>query len=222
MKNIYLSIALLFAVLLSVNLVSAHEVGCPGRQFAKLWGDAYLEPFTKCIRVEVSPDCAPDGSLSLVIENTNCFKVFVYKSQNGSLYELNSRDTETKQYANEEWTFSDDNIPQESNAEWTGELYFKDNPTQKIIIHAKNYPIERHDELNLARNSFCLNEANGNIENIKYRDCIFSHKLADFDGKTSEPSKQSNLVYWVIGIVLVVIILALILVEKKNFNYLNL
>lgn len=146
MKNLFL-----FAILLLlVFSIPTAYAACPGRTEAKMGAVYNLTPPTSCIRIEVSPGCASNSPHQLIIENTNCYKILVYTAQNGTTYEIKSRDNETQRFIN--WgAIADKDIPQEIGAEWTRELYFKDSPDEKIILSAKNLAIEEWKRLTRER-----------------------------------------------------------------------
>ncbi len=200
-------------IILAVWVASANGA-CPGRTEATMGVDAYLDPPTECIRVEVSPGCGPNSPHQLVIENTNCLKPIVYVGQ-GITKELNSRDTKTERYVNEGSSMTDGNIPQGIGVEWTREIYFKDNPNEKITIHGVNYPRDLYDELVELRHQFCVNEEDP--KSMEYMYCL-RRSLSEFNDGTFNTVKEGEgeFVLWLIGgSTLVLIIGALFVLRKK-------
>ncbi len=116
--------------------------GCPGARDNTVMAFYSLNPSSECIRVDISFTCAPGGNIYLDIVNSCSNRTLIYESFNGIIQKIN-------------YSFSDLNISQEINDEWTKELYFEDNPNEIFVISAKNYPVEEYWKIHMKNKDIC-------------------------------------------------------------------
>jgi len=138
-------------------------------------------------------------------------------SADGTEHELTSLLSETGYEPKnpEEYLFHDIDVPQEIGAEWIREMYFKDNPNERIKIIAKNLPGEKGKELYEVMSDYCRTEMN-DFGGEKYRRCVTINFVAEFEDKERDFTKDYTLYYVSGAIILISVILFITLKFKKK------
>jgi hypothetical protein len=201
----YLGLILLFISLVQISLAA-----CPSRTDAKMGIYYTLSNYTNCLYIEISPaGCALNSTYALLISNENCSNKIVYISGNNTKYLLTS-----KIDPNSEWTggnlsyyIEDKTISQEIGEQWSREIFFENDPNNKIIINAKNYPIEEFTSIFNKKVNYCNTEKEYGFGTTEYFECLkineslkqksnLSIKVNDISEQEPKLSFFSKIVNW--------------------------
>ena len=88
MKQKFILLTCLILIFGLVSFVSAQEIGCPGKQLAKIEMEYSFNPELTGIELEVGPSCAPDSPLGFGIRNYKNDAILIYVDGNSVEHEI--------------------------------------------------------------------------------------------------------------------------------------
>ena len=228
MEKKIISLLLLGVLLFGISIVSA-ETGCPGREFAEIEIQYSFSPELTGIELEVGPSCAPNSPLGFGIRNYKNDDILVYVDGKGveheiwpyqSAEEINYADSlpyckQAPGYAqcSHELKCTDANAPiiedymcfdnqvccdfeNVDNAnEWYGKSFYKE----------EDIPQEVGDEW--TRELYFKDSPNEKIT-LSAKNVATGTKII--------PNGQSYVLYYIIGAIILVIVIAFIIFRKKK------